>query len=228
MTDANLVLNRLSADSPLAGLVTDGVVRDAAGVLSTGLPVWCQGVAAPPSVAGLTFVAWQQPVACGGVAVFPGDTIVVACGAVNSAVLLLKSATDRHPTGLANSSGLVGARYMAHLATMMQGFHPLRVNHDVFQKTVAINDFYLKGRDVDFPLGQIQSQGHIHPIMIQTAAPPGRRAKRCLWPSIRMRASARSRARRVRSIRSWIVQRFLPLWPVLISSPSSTPRVSRT
>lgn len=61
----------------VAGLVTDGVVRDAAGVLGTGLPVWCDGVAAPPSVAGLTFVAWQQPIACGGVAVFPDDVIVV-------------------------------------------------------------------------------------------------------------------------------------------------------
>ncbi|MDP1742102.1 ribonuclease activity regulator RraA [Polaromonas sp.] len=58
-------------------LVTDGVVRDQAGVLGTGLPVWCSGAAAPPSVAGLTFVAWQQPIACGGVAVFPGDVIVV-------------------------------------------------------------------------------------------------------------------------------------------------------
>jgi len=61
----------------VAGLVTDGVVRDLAGVLATDLPVWCRGAAAPPSVAGLTFVAWQQPVGCGGVAVFPGDTIVM-------------------------------------------------------------------------------------------------------------------------------------------------------
>ncbi|MFV0298241.1 MAG: ribonuclease activity regulator RraA, partial [Hyphomicrobiaceae bacterium] len=60
----------------VAGLVTDGVVRDLAGVNCTGLPVWCQGGAAPPSVAGLTFVAWQQPIACGGVAVFPDDIIV--------------------------------------------------------------------------------------------------------------------------------------------------------
>jgi regulator of RNase E activity RraA len=67
----------------VAALVTDGVVRDVAGVLATGLPVWCQGVAAPPSVAGLTFVDWQQPVGCGGVAVFPNDVIVVdADGAV--------------------------------------------------------------------------------------------------------------------------------------------------
>ena len=67
----------------VAGLVTDGVVRDLAGVLSTKLPVWCQGAAAPPSVAGLTFVDWQQPIGCGGVAVFPDDVIVVdADGAV--------------------------------------------------------------------------------------------------------------------------------------------------
>ena len=70
---------------------------------------------------------------------------IVSCGAVNSAALLLRSANDAHPDGLANSSGLVGRRYMAHLATMMQGFHPFRRNDDVFQKTVAINDFYLRG-----------------------------------------------------------------------------------
>jgi regulator of RNase E activity RraA len=61
----------------VAALVTDGVVRDVSGVLGTGLPVWCQGTAAPPSVAGLTFVGWQQPIDCGGVAVFPNDVIVV-------------------------------------------------------------------------------------------------------------------------------------------------------
>lgn len=60
----------------VAGLVTDGAVRDGAGVQATGLPVWCSGAAAPPSVAGLTFVDWQEPIGCGGVAVFPGDIIV--------------------------------------------------------------------------------------------------------------------------------------------------------
>lgn len=60
----------------VSGLVTDGVVRDAVGVLGTGLPVWGKGIAAPPSVAGLTFVSWQEPVGCGGVAVFPNDVIV--------------------------------------------------------------------------------------------------------------------------------------------------------
>jgi regulator of RNase E activity RraA len=61
----------------VAALVTDGVVRDGAGVRATGLPVWCQGVAAPPSVAGLTFVNWNEPIGCGGVAVFPDDWVVV-------------------------------------------------------------------------------------------------------------------------------------------------------
>ncbi|MGA2653292.1 MAG: ribonuclease activity regulator RraA [Terracidiphilus sp.] len=61
----------------VAGLITDGVIRDLAGVLRTDLPVWCKGAAAPPSVAGLTFVNWQDPIGCGGVAVYPGDAIVV-------------------------------------------------------------------------------------------------------------------------------------------------------
>lgn len=60
----------------VAGLVTDGVMRDAAGVTAVGLPVWCSGAAAPPSIAALTFAGWQEPVGCGGVAVFPGDVIV--------------------------------------------------------------------------------------------------------------------------------------------------------
>lgn len=80
VTDAGIfgdILCARMAKRGVAGLVTDGVVRDVAGVLGTGLPVWCQGAAAPPSVAGLTFVAWQQPIACGGVAVFPDDVIVV-------------------------------------------------------------------------------------------------------------------------------------------------------
>lgn len=97
--------------------------------------------------------------------------VIVSCGAVNSAALLLKSANDRHLNGLANSSGLVGRRYMAHLATMMQAFNPLRVNRDVFQKTVAINDFYLHGRSSRFPLGQIQSQGRTHGIMAKVVVP---------------------------------------------------------
>jgi len=79
----------------VAALVTDGVVRDQAGVRDTGLAVWCAGAAAPPSVAGLTFVGWQQPIACGGVAVFPGDVIVADDdGAVVIPAALIERVTD--------------------------------------------------------------------------------------------------------------------------------------
>ena len=80
VTDAGIfgdILCARMAKRGVAALVTDGVVRDVAGVRGTGLPVWCQGAAAPPSVAGLTFVAWEQPIGCGGVAVFPNDIVVV-------------------------------------------------------------------------------------------------------------------------------------------------------
>ena len=79
VTDAGIfgdILCARIAKRGVMALVTDGVMRDMAGVLGTGLPVWCAGTAAPPSVAGLTFVAWQQPIGCGGVAVFPDDVIV--------------------------------------------------------------------------------------------------------------------------------------------------------
>src|SRR6516165_7817314 len=64
------------AKREVAGLITDGVLRDMDGVLATKLPLWCAGFAAPPSVAGLTFVGWEEPITCGGVAIFPGDSIV--------------------------------------------------------------------------------------------------------------------------------------------------------
>ena len=80
VTDAGIfgdILCARMAKRGVAALVTDGVVRDVAGVLGTNLPVWCNGVAAPPSVAGLTFVNWQEPIGCGGVAVFPNDVVVI-------------------------------------------------------------------------------------------------------------------------------------------------------
>ncbi len=60
----------------VTAMITDGAVRDLGGVLDTDLPVWCKGAAAPPSVAGLTFVGWNETVGCGGVAVIPGDIVV--------------------------------------------------------------------------------------------------------------------------------------------------------
>jgi len=107
-------------------------------------------------------------------------TVIVACGAVNSAALLLRSASDKHPDGLANSSGLVGRNYMAHLATMLEGVQ-WKTNADEFQKTLAINDFYLAGAHAPYPLGQIQSQGRTHAIMAKVTGDAWR------WKGLEMR-----------------------------------------
>src|SRR5438105_3313237 len=79
VTDAGIFGDILCArmvKKGVAALVTDGVVRDVQGVLGTGMAVWCDGYAAPPSFAGLTFVGWGDPIGCGGVAVFPNDIVV--------------------------------------------------------------------------------------------------------------------------------------------------------
>lgn len=90
----DILCARLAARG-VAALVSDGAVRDQAGVLATGLPVWCQGTAAPPSVAGLTFVGWQEPLGCGGVAVFPNDVVVADDdGAVLIPAALLDAVVD--------------------------------------------------------------------------------------------------------------------------------------
>ncbi len=80
ITDAGILGDILCARMRyrgVAALLTDGAVRDLAGVKAIGLPIWCNGVASPPSVARFTFVGWQEPVGCGGVAVLPGDVIVL-------------------------------------------------------------------------------------------------------------------------------------------------------
>ena len=89
---------------------------------------------------------------------FRGDLVVVSCGAANSARLLLASATDRHPDGLANGSDQVGRNYMFHNSQAVLALSKDE-NPTVFQKTLGLNDFYFRGRDVDYPLGNIQMVG---------------------------------------------------------------------
>ncbi|MGW2523868.1 GMC oxidoreductase [Streptomyces sp. NPDC001617] len=101
---------------------------------------------------------------------FSADIVVVAAGAVNSAVLLLRSAGDKHPAGLANSSGVVGRHYMRHnnLALMAVSKEP---NPTSFQKTLALNDWYLGADDWEFPLGGIQMLGKSDADQIHGEAP---------------------------------------------------------
>ncbi|HKD25790.1 MAG TPA: GMC family oxidoreductase [Xanthobacteraceae bacterium] len=92
---------------------------------------------------------------------YSADIVVVACGALNSALLLLRSACDKHPDGLANSSGVVGRHYMRHnnMAFMAISLEP---NPTKFQKTLALNDFYFGAPDFSYPLGHIQMLGKSH------------------------------------------------------------------
>jgi choline dehydrogenase-like flavoprotein len=98
------------------------------------------------------------------------DLVVVSCGAVNSAALLLRSANDKHPNGLANSSDVVGRFYMRHnnLAMMAVSREP---NPTKFQKTLAMNDWYLGADDWDYPLGGIQMLGKSDADQIKANAP---------------------------------------------------------
>ena len=89
---------------------------------------------------------------------YAGDIVVVSCGAANSARLLLASATDAHPDGLANGSGQVGRNYMFHNSQAVLALSK-EPNPTVFQKTLGINDFYFASDEVDFPLGNIQMVG---------------------------------------------------------------------
>ncbi len=87
--------------------------------------------------------------------------VALAAGAVNSAVLLLKSANEQYPTGLANSSDMVGRNFMNHNTSAVIGLHPMRINDAVYQKTLQFNDFYLGGGPGNLPLGNVQLLGKI-------------------------------------------------------------------
>jgi len=99
------------------------------------------------------------------------DRIIVACGAVNSAVLLLRSANSHHPEGLANSSGLLGRNYMMHNNTALTAIAPLKTNPTIFQKTTAVNDFYFGDDDFKWPMGNIQALGKLQAGMLSAAKP---------------------------------------------------------
>ncbi len=124
------------------------------------------------------------------------DVVVVACGATNTAMLLFQSATDKHPNGLANSSGLLGRNYMVHNNTALMAVAPLRINRTVFQKTIAVNDFYFKGPDFAYPMGNIQALGKLQAGMLTAAQPLVPR------PLLQMMAD--------RSVDWWVMSEDLP------------------
>ena len=101
--------------------------------------------------------------------VVEAGTVVLAAGAANSAALLLASRSDAHPTGLANSSGLVGRNYMVHNNTHIAAVDPTRPNDVVFQKTMAVNDWYHDLGD-GYPGGALQLIGKVQGSMMKSHA----------------------------------------------------------
>jgi len=107
----------------------------------------------------------------GGEEVFSGDIVVVSCGAINSAALLLRSANDRHPRGLANGSDVVGRHYMGHTNSVLLAISKTP-NPTVFQKTLAVNDFYFGSSDFPHPMGHISFVGKLDAVALSAGAPP--------------------------------------------------------
>jgi choline dehydrogenase-like flavoprotein len=102
---------------------------------------------------------------------FAADIVVSSCGAINSAALLLRSASDRHPHGLANGSDVVGRHYMGHVNSVLLAISRTP-NPTVFQKTLALNDFYFGATDFPFPMGHISFVGKLDAIALSAGAPP--------------------------------------------------------
>src|SRR6185295_10200405 len=102
---------------------------------------------------------------------FTGSIVVVSCGAINSAALLLRSANDRHPRGLANGSDVVGRHYMGHTNSVLLAISKIP-NPTVFQKTLAMNDYYFGSDDFAFPMGHISFVGKLDAVALSAGAPP--------------------------------------------------------
>jgi choline dehydrogenase-like flavoprotein len=102
---------------------------------------------------------------------YRGDVVVVSCGAINSAALLLRSGNDKHPRGLANGSDTVGRHYMGHVNSVQMAISKCP-NPTVFQKTMALNDFYFGSPEWKFPMGHISFVGKLDGITLKAGAPP--------------------------------------------------------
>jgi choline dehydrogenase-like flavoprotein len=102
--------------------------------------------------------------------VYTADVVAVSCGAINSAALLLRSANDKHPKGLANSSDVVGRHYMGHVNSVLLAVSRCP-NPTVFQKTLALNDFYFASKEWEFPMGHISFVGKLDGVALGAGAP---------------------------------------------------------
>lgn len=102
---------------------------------------------------------------------FSASIVVAACGAINSAALLLRSVNDKHPNGLANGSDVVGRHYMGHVNSVLMSISKCP-NPTIFQKTLSVNDFYFGSPEWDYPMGHISFVGKLDGETLRAGAPP--------------------------------------------------------
>src|SRR5207237_1862119 len=100
---------------------------------------------------------------------YSGDFVVSSCGAINSAALLLRSANDKHPNGLANNSDMVGRHYMGHVNSVLMALSKCP-NPTTFQKTLGVNDFYFGSKEWDYPMGHISFVGKLDGVTLKAGA----------------------------------------------------------
>jgi choline dehydrogenase-like flavoprotein len=106
----------------------------------------------------------------GSLETYSADIVVVSCGAINSAALLLRSANEKHPNGLANSSDVVGRHYMGHTNSVLMAISKCP-NPTIFQKSLSVNDFYFGSRDFEYPMGHISFVGKLDAVTLRAGAP---------------------------------------------------------
>ncbi|MHC5824790.1 MAG: GMC family oxidoreductase N-terminal domain-containing protein, partial [Nostoc sp.] len=134
---------------------------------------------------------------------FTGDIVVVACGAINSAALLLRSHNDQHPNGLANSSDRVGRNLMKHISMAMVQLNT-KLNPSVYQKTIAISDFYWGESDFPYPMGLVQNTGNVLADMLPAEVPA------LLAPLLRLRPGAEMKTVADHTVGWWLQTEDLP------------------
>jgi choline dehydrogenase-like flavoprotein len=151
-SDSDINCIRVIMDLPNVTLLTDTyvtrLVTNATGTAVTGVETESKGV--------------EQT--------FQGNIVAVCCGAINSAALLLRSANDKYPNGLANSSDQVGRNFMFHQADVILSITTEK-NPSVYMKTFAMNDFYFGEKDYPYPMGNVQPIGSFHYEMLESDAP---------------------------------------------------------
>jgi choline dehydrogenase-like flavoprotein len=155
----------VGAKSDAQGVCVDPALAHPNATLLTG--AYVERLETSPSGREVTRVVVRRE---GRVEEYAADIVVASAGAINSAALLLRSANDRHPHGLANGSGVVGRHYMGHVNSVLMAISKCP-NPTIFQKTLALNDFYFGAPDWPFPMGHISFVGKLDGETLRAGAP---------------------------------------------------------